>query len=89
MCLSETYSRVQVGKSLSYMFPTKKGMKQRDALLSLLFNFPLENAIIRVQTDKKGLKLNGNISVWFMLMMLICWVETYVIQGKTKKLLIC
>jgi hypothetical protein len=59
MCLSETYCTVQVGKSLSDMFPTKKGLKQRDALLSLLFNSPLENPIMRAQTNKEGLKLNG------------------------------
>jgi hypothetical protein len=38
MCLNETYSRVQVGKHLSDMFPIKKGLKQTDALTQLLFN---------------------------------------------------
>jgi len=27
MCLNETYSRVRVGKHLSYMFPIKNGLK--------------------------------------------------------------
>jgi len=31
MCLNETYSRVQVGKHLSDMFPFKNGLKQGDA----------------------------------------------------------
>jgi hypothetical protein len=39
MCLNETYSRVQVGKHLSDMFPIKNGLKQRDVLSPLLFNF--------------------------------------------------
>ena len=42
MCLTETYSRVRVGKNLSDMFPVMNGLKQGDALSSLLFNFALE-----------------------------------------------
>ena len=45
MCLTETYSRVRVGKNLSDMFPIRNGLKQGDALLPLLFNFALEYAI--------------------------------------------
>ena len=48
MCLSETYSRVRVGKNLSEMFPIRNGLKQGDALSPLLFNFALEYAIKRV-----------------------------------------
>ena len=44
MHLNETYSRVQVGKNLSDMFPIMNGLKQGDALLPLLFNFALEYA---------------------------------------------
>ena len=45
MCLTETYSRVQVGKNLSDMFPIRKGLKQGDALPPLLFNFALDRPL--------------------------------------------
>jgi len=42
MCLTETYSRVRVGKNLSDMFPMMNGLKQGDVLSLLLFDFALE-----------------------------------------------
>jgi hypothetical protein len=42
MCLNETYSTVSIGKNLSDMFPVQNGMKYRDALSPLIFNFALK-----------------------------------------------
>ena len=79
--LNATYSRVRVGKNLSYMFPSRNGLKQGDALSPMLFNFDLEYPIRRVQVNQDGWKLNGTVHIgfWFMLMMLIYWEEAYIL----------
>jgi len=63
MCLTETYSRVRVGKNLSDMFPFRNDLKQGAAPLILFFNCASGYAIRRVQIIQDGLKLNGFASV--------------------------
>ena len=58
MCLNDTYSRVQVGKHLSDMFPIRNALKQEEVLLLLFFNCVLDYAIWRVKVHQYGLKLN-------------------------------
>ena len=58
MFLNETCGKVQVGKHLSDIFPTRNSLKQGDALLLLLFSFTFEIAIGRVQVNQDGLKLS-------------------------------
>jgi len=57
--LTETYSRVRVGKNVSDRFLIRNCLKKGDALSSMLFNFALEYAIWRVQVSQDGLKTNG------------------------------
>ena len=59
MCLSETYSRVRVGKNLPDMFPIRNGLKQGDVLFPLLSSFTLKCVIRKVQVIQDDLKLNG------------------------------
>ena len=58
VCVTETYSRVRVGKNLT-CFLFRNGLKQGDALSPLLFNLAFEYVIRRVQVNQGGLKLKG------------------------------
>ena len=79
MCLTETYSRVGVGKNLSGMFPIRNVLKQGDALSPLFFNFVLEYAIKSVQVNQDGMKLMVRFSFWLMPMMLTYWEEAHIL----------
>jgi hypothetical protein len=48
-----------VGKHLFDIFPVNNGFKQGDNLSLLLFNCTVECAIMSVQLNQEGLKLNG------------------------------
>jgi hypothetical protein len=45
MYLNESYSKIPIGKHLSYNFPIQNCLKQQVALSPLLFYFALEHAI--------------------------------------------
>jgi hypothetical protein len=72
MWMNITYSKVCRGKNVSDAFPIQNSLKQESALSPLLFN--------------NDWNLMEHISSWFMLMVLLYWVETQTPQTKTKKL---
>jgi hypothetical protein len=61
--VTETSSRVQIGKNLLGIFLIRNVSKQRNSLSSLPFNLALGYAIKRVQENQDGLKLHGTIQV--------------------------
>jgi hypothetical protein len=68
MCVTETYTRVRVGKSWSDMCLFRNGLKG-DGLSPLLFTFDLEYAITL------ACNYMVNMVSWVILIMLIYWEE--------------
>ena len=48
-----------MGKMVSDRFLIRNGLKQGEALITMLFNFALDYAIKKVQVNQNSLKLNG------------------------------
>jgi hypothetical protein len=54
MSLTETYNGVRVGENVSESFHIRNGLKQRDVLTPMLFNFALDYAFGRVQENQNS-----------------------------------
>ena len=76
--LTETYSRVRVGKNVCDRCPIMNGLKQGDVLSPMLFNYALKYAIRRVQVNQDGLKLNGTHQLLAYADDVIYWEEAYI-----------
>ena len=64
------------------MLPIENGLKDGDALLSLLFNFASEYANRKVRANNKMLQFNGKHQV-------IIYVDDVNIQGQTMHTISC
>jgi len=77
--------KVGIGKYLSDAFPIQSGLKQD--IKSLLFNFHLECAIMRVPKKiRRDYSCIDHISFWSMVIMLVCCVDKQISQRVTYKL---
>jgi hypothetical protein len=73
---------------MSDMFPIRNGLKQGDALSSLLFNFALEYTIRRVLVNQDGLKLNGTHQLLVLLIINILGGSVHTIKKNAEALVV-
>ena len=75
-----------ISNSLVTILPLKNGLKQVDILSIFPFNFAIEYAIRRVQTNQDGLKLNGTHQLLVEADDVIMGGRVHTIKKKTESL---
>jgi hypothetical protein len=80
-CLSETYSRVRVDKNLSDMLIFGNVLKQVYVLSHsfLQLSFSIHHYASSGKPGGGGVKLNGTVIMWFVVVTLIYWVTPYIL----------
>jgi len=77
MCNADTYSRIKFKNVLSHTFKIENGLRQGDAMSSVLFNLALESVIRKVPRTEDLTFKNGNI--------ILAYADDIVIIGKKQE----
>lgn len=75
LCNSKTYSKVKFGSELSMAFEIKSGLRQGDAMSSVLFNMALES-VVREMSNGEAWSLDRG--------MLFAYADDIIITGNTR-----